>query len=68
MARTELTDRRAVASWLSDRGKRVVIFLVLVVLLGATALLLWERDTYAAQVTGMLALMTPFLLLLFRRS
>jgi hypothetical protein len=38
------------------------------ILAAATGLLLWKHDTAAAQITGMLALMTPFLLLLYRRS
>ena len=61
-------DRRAVAHWLSDRAKRYLIVAVVLILAAVTGLLLWDRDTAAAQVTGMLAAMTPFLLLLYRRS
>jgi hypothetical protein len=61
-------DRRAVTRWLSDRARRAIIGGTVIVFAAATGLLLWKHDTAAAQVTGMLALMTPFLLLLFRRS
>jgi preprotein translocase subunit SecF len=61
-------DRRAISHWLSDRVKRWVVYAVALALVAVTILLVLERDTAAAQVTGMLALMTPFLLLIYRRG
>lgn len=61
-------DRRAVLRWISDRSRRLLIWAVCAALAATTVLLVIEQDTAAAQVTGMLALMTPFLLVLFRRS
>jgi len=61
-------DRRAVQRWMSDRLRRLIIWGTCAALSATTVLLVVEQDTAAAQVTGMLAVMTPFLLLLYRRS
>jgi Flp pilus assembly protein TadB len=61
-------NRRAVQSWLTDRAKRTAILAVSLSLLAATLLLVVNHDHESADVTALLAVATPFLLLLFRRS
>lgn len=61
-------NRRVIVHWLSDSAKRLLVMLIALALVVVTVLLMLNKDDAAAQVTGMLALMTPFLLLLWRRS
>jgi len=57
-----------VQSWLTDRAKRTAILAVSLSLLAATLLLVVNHDHESADVTAILAVATPFLMLLFRRS
>ena len=66
--KAEQLDRRAVEHWISDATKRAVILAVFGCLALATYLLITQHDNEAARITGLLAALTPFLLLLFRRQ
>ena len=61
-------ERRVMAHWMTDQTKRLIVLVVFVALSISTYFLITDHDLAAAQVTGILALVTPFILLLYRRS
>ena len=61
-------ERRVMAHWLTDATKRLIVLATFVALSISTYFLITHHDVAAAQVTGILALVTPFILLLYRRS
>ena len=61
-------DRRAVNNWISDRVKRGVIIMVFLVAVVSAILLIADHRDDAADIAIVVAIVSPFVLLLYRRG
>ena len=66
--KAQTLDQRAVKHWLSDKAKRGIVLAVFGALVVATLLLATSHDREFAGVTALLAIITPFVMLLWRRG